>query len=226
MPSSSRRSWWPGWCCTSIASDGSAKSSRACTRSSLCRAAPTPTTSRRSIPPSQKGRWKLTMPKNPKTTSHPNENPDLNAEDAEGTQRTRRRETTELSARTEERQEATHGGNSPTTRISSTSASSLSSSAPSALNSGSSAPEGVHRTPLQLGPESRSDELTPDEVAQLTGDEVQANSPAPGAPATNAQANWDKNTVAAILDDIATLLELSGGNPYEVRAYQNAGRAV
>jgi DNA polymerase (family 10) len=63
-------------------------------------------------------------------------------------------------------------------------------------------------------------------VVALTGDEVQANSPTPGAPATNARADLDKAMVAGILDDMATLLELSGGNPFEVRAYQNAGRAI
>ena len=37
----------------------------------------------------------------------------------------------------------------------------------------------------------------------------------------------DKNQVANLLDEIATLLELKeGSNPFEVRAYQNAARAV
>lgn len=36
----------------------------------------------------------------------------------------------------------------------------------------------------------------------------------------------DKAQVAAILDDVANLLELSGGNPFEPRAYQNAARAI
>jgi DNA polymerase (family 10) len=37
----------------------------------------------------------------------------------------------------------------------------------------------------------------------------------------------DKNQVANLLDEIASLLELKeGSNPFEVRAYQNAGRAV
>jgi DNA polymerase (family 10) len=36
----------------------------------------------------------------------------------------------------------------------------------------------------------------------------------------------DKNEIAALLDETATLLELDGGNPFEVRAYQNAARAI
>lgn len=36
----------------------------------------------------------------------------------------------------------------------------------------------------------------------------------------------DKAGVAAILDEIGTLLELDGGNPFEARAYQNAARAL
>ena len=36
----------------------------------------------------------------------------------------------------------------------------------------------------------------------------------------------DKGEVASILDEIANLLELSGGNPFESRAYQNAARAI
>lgn len=36
----------------------------------------------------------------------------------------------------------------------------------------------------------------------------------------------DKNEIAGLLDETATLLELDGGNPFEVRAYQNAARAV
>ena len=37
----------------------------------------------------------------------------------------------------------------------------------------------------------------------------------------------DKNQVANLLDEIASLLELKeGSNPFEVRAYQNAARAV
>jgi len=37
----------------------------------------------------------------------------------------------------------------------------------------------------------------------------------------------DKNQVASLLDEIASLLELTeGSNPFEVRAYQNAARAV
>ncbi|HKV84520.1 MAG TPA: DNA polymerase/3'-5' exonuclease PolX, partial [Ktedonobacterales bacterium] len=36
----------------------------------------------------------------------------------------------------------------------------------------------------------------------------------------------DKAQVAAILDDTGNLLELTGGNPFETRAYQNAARAI
>ena len=35
----------------------------------------------------------------------------------------------------------------------------------------------------------------------------------------------DKGQVTAILEEVGMLLELSGGNPYEARAYQNAARA-
>jgi DNA polymerase (family 10) len=36
----------------------------------------------------------------------------------------------------------------------------------------------------------------------------------------------DKKAVAAVLEEIALLLELSGANPFKVRAYQNGARAV
>src|SRR5260370_17826579 len=37
----------------------------------------------------------------------------------------------------------------------------------------------------------------------------------------------DKNQIANLLDQIATLLELKeGSSPFEVRAYQNAARAI
>ena len=36
----------------------------------------------------------------------------------------------------------------------------------------------------------------------------------------------DKAQVAAILEDVGNLLELTGGNPFETRAYQNAARTV
>ena len=37
----------------------------------------------------------------------------------------------------------------------------------------------------------------------------------------------DKNQLANLLDEVATLLELkAGSNPFEVRAYQNAARSV
>lgn len=36
----------------------------------------------------------------------------------------------------------------------------------------------------------------------------------------------DKAEVAAILDEVGNLLELDGGSPFEVRAYQNAARAL
>ncbi|MDE3229379.1 MAG: histidinol-phosphatase, partial [Chloroflexota bacterium] len=35
-----------------------------------------------------------------------------------------------------------------------------------------------------------------------------------------------KQQVAAMLDEIAQLLELDGANPFEVRAYQNGSRAI
>jgi len=39
--------------------------------------------------------------------------------------------------------------------------------------------------------------------------------------------NMDKNQVASLLDEVATLLELKeGSSPFEVRAYQNAARSV
>ncbi|HEY7339644.1 MAG TPA: DNA polymerase/3'-5' exonuclease PolX [Ktedonobacterales bacterium] len=40
------------------------------------------------------------------------------------------------------------------------------------------------------------------------------------------RAQPDKAEVAAVLDEIGTLLELDGGNPFEARAYQNAARAL
>ena len=36
----------------------------------------------------------------------------------------------------------------------------------------------------------------------------------------------DKQRVANVLDSMAQLLELDGANPFEVRAYQNASRAI
>ncbi len=36
----------------------------------------------------------------------------------------------------------------------------------------------------------------------------------------------DKAQVASILDEVGSLLELTGANPFETRAYQNAARAV
>src|SRR5579863_2133880 len=36
----------------------------------------------------------------------------------------------------------------------------------------------------------------------------------------------DKAEVTRILDEVGDLLELRGGNPFEVRAYQNAARAI
>ena len=36
----------------------------------------------------------------------------------------------------------------------------------------------------------------------------------------------DKAQVAAILDDTGNLLELTGANPFETRAYQNAARII
>jgi DNA polymerase (family 10) len=40
------------------------------------------------------------------------------------------------------------------------------------------------------------------------------------------RAQPDKAEVAAVLDEIGTLLELDGGNPFEARAYQNAARTL
>jgi DNA polymerase (family 10) len=49
----------------------------------------------------------------------------------------------------------------------------------------------------------------------------------PIAPPTEPRrAQPDKAEVAAVLDEIGTLLELDGGNPFEARAYQNAARAL
>jgi DNA polymerase (family 10) len=48
--------------------------------------------------------------------------------------------------------------------------------------------------------------------------------PAPSTEPRRAQP--DKAEVAAVLDEIGTLLELDGGNPFEARAYQNAARAL
>src|SRR5271170_4333970 len=36
----------------------------------------------------------------------------------------------------------------------------------------------------------------------------------------------DKNEIAAILEEIANLLELKGANPFRVRAYRNAARSL
>lgn len=50
---------------------------------------------------------------------------------------------------------------------------------------------------------------------------------AQSTPATEPRrAQPDKAEVAAVLDEIGTLLELDGGNPFEARAYQNAARAL
>jgi DNA polymerase (family 10) len=40
------------------------------------------------------------------------------------------------------------------------------------------------------------------------------------------EATLDKQRVASILEETGNLLELDGGNPYEVRAYQNAARTL
>ena len=42
----------------------------------------------------------------------------------------------------------------------------------------------------------------------------------------NSTEPMDKQQVAAILDEMAQLLELDGANPFEVRAYQNGSRAI
>ena len=51
------------------------------------------------------------------------------------------------------------------------------------------------------------------------------NSNEPTEP-TEPEATIDKHQVAALLDEMGNLLELDGGNPFEVRAYQNAARAI
>src|SRR5207247_1189239 len=38
--------------------------------------------------------------------------------------------------------------------------------------------------------------------------------------------HMDKDQVAAILDEIGTLLEIQGENPFRTRAYHNAARAI
>ena len=50
--------------------------------------------------------------------------------------------------------------------------------------------------------------------------------PASTPPAEPRRAQPDKAEVAAVLDEIGTLLELDGGNPFEARAYQNAARTL
>lgn len=42
----------------------------------------------------------------------------------------------------------------------------------------------------------------------------------------NSNESMDKQHVAALLDQMAQLMELDGANPFEVRAYQNASRAI
>jgi len=42
----------------------------------------------------------------------------------------------------------------------------------------------------------------------------------------NSNESIDKQQVAALLDQMAQLMELDGANPFEVRAYQNASRAI
>src|SRR5690348_10574601 len=47
-----------------------------------------------------------------------------------------------------------------------------------------------------------------------------------GIPGGIRRAQPDKAEVAAVFDEIGTLLELDSGNPFEARAYQNAARAL
>nr|MBF6592730.1 hypothetical protein [Ktedonobacterales bacterium] len=49
---------------------------------------------------------------------------------------------------------------------------------------------------------------------------------APVAAGDEARQPLEKGEVAALLEEVANLLELDGGNPFEVRAYQNAARAI
>jgi DNA polymerase (family 10) len=61
---------------------------------------------------------------------------------------------------------------------------------------------------------------------EATGDDQVAESVSAGEETSIRRAPPDKNEIAALLDETATLLELDGGNPFEVRAYQNAARAI
>src|SRR5579863_8868932 len=172
-------------------------------------------------------------PKNPKTN-----NPELNAEDAQS-QRFTAEDAKDAEFRRGARKKPQSAQRSQrgveTARFSGTdapgdsarsesSATSSASLASSAVNSGISASSAVNSGSLR--PMRDEDAVTPEEEAQLVADEVQADSAVPGGPATTLQANWDKNTVAGILDDVAVLLELAGGNQFEVRAYPNASRAI
>ena len=61
---------------------------------------------------------------------------------------------------------------------------------------------------------------------EATGEDQAAESASASDETSIRRAPPDKNEIAALLDETATLLELDGGNPFEVRAYQNAARAI
>lgn len=63
-------------------------------------------------------------------------------------------------------------------------------------------------------------------MSQQSDETPHETSEGTGAPGGIRRAQPDKAEVAAVLDEIGTLLELDGGNPFEARAYQNAARAL
>jgi DNA polymerase (family 10) len=76
-------------------------------------------------------------------------------------------------------------------------------------------PKNPRKTTNPTDVNDSASEMPTDQTTEITEDTETAK-----------RGELDKARVASILDDIATLLELSGGNPYEVRAYQNASRAI
>src|SRR5690242_15898455 len=74
---------------------------------------------------------------------------------------------------------------------------------------------------------SQQSDETPDGTSDGTSDgTTDGTSDGAGTPGGIRRAQPDKAEVAAVLDEIGTLLELDGGNPFEARAYQNAARAL
>ncbi len=63
-------------------------------------------------------------------------------------------------------------------------------------------------------------------MSQQSDDTSDGTADGTGTPVGIRRAQPDKAEVAAVLDEIGTLLELDGGNPFEARAYQNAARAL